>query len=457
MIKKTLGEVESLVNGRELLDKYKNLTINGVSTDSRNIEAGNLFFPLKGENFDGHEFATMAMDKGAIAIVASEKLDLDLPIIYVNDTGLALQDLARAYIEEVNPFVLGITGSNGKTSTKDIIASILARKYKTHKTKGNFNNTIGLPLTILDMDSDTEMLVLEMGIDHFGEMDILSKIARPNIGLITNAGEAHLDDLGTKENVARAKMEFLTNMKENPVYFYFKDDENLENLSSTVPENIQKISFGLADSSDYMAEIDHLSHKGSYIKMPRLSNKPFFIPLIGKHQAYNVAAALAVADFLKISEEDIRLGLENVEATGMRNEIKTNGKLTILDDSYKSNPSSLLAALETLYSLDGYDQKIAILGDMLGIGDDIEQMHRDIGRLIDEKQIDYIIGIGYYSEYIIWEAEERFGQARLIHFEEKPDNIVEVVNKIRKNNPIILVKASRPLELDTIVADLLED
>ncbi len=457
MIKKTLGDIAQILGSESLNDVDKNIIIEGVSTDSRNVGENQLFIPLVGDNFDGHDFIDSALANGAKAVISSKDLGANIPTIRVEDTLLALQDLARAYIKEIDPFIISVTGSNGKTSTKDILSSILSRKYKTHKTQGNFNNYIGLPLTILSMDEDVEIAILEMGIDHFGEMDMLSKIANPNIGIITNAGEAHLDDLGTTENVARAKMEFLNNMQEDASYFYFKDDLNLDNLAVNVANDIQTLTYGTYDEADFKVEIDKITDKGSYFYIKSLSDEPFFVSLIGEHQVYNAAAAVSVANFLELSEEDIRFGLENVQATGMRNEIKTNSKLTILDDSYKSNPSSLKAALNTLYSLHGYDQKIAIIGDMLGIGDDIEAMHREIGKLVSENDLDYIIGIGYYSEYIIWEAEDRFGKNRLMHFEEKPNNIKDIVYPLLKENPIILVKASRPLELDTIVRDLLEE
>lgn len=457
MIKKTLGDIAQILGSESLSDVDKSIIIEGVSTDSRKVGENQLFIPLVGDSFDGHDFIDSALANGAKAVISSKELGPNIPTIRVEDTLLALQDLARAYIKEIDPLIISVTGSNGKTSTKDILSSILSRKYKTHKTQGNFNNYIGLPLTILSMDKYVEIAVLEMGIDHFGEMDMLSKIANPNIGIITNAGEAHLDDLGTTENVARAKMEFLNNMQDDASYFYFKDDLNLDNLAVDVADDIQTLTYGTYDEADFKVEIDKITDKGSYFYIKSLSDEPFFVSLIGEHQVYNAAAAVSVANFLELSEEDIRFGLENVQATGMRNEIKTNSKLTILDDSYKSNPSSLKAALNTLYSLHGYDQKIAIIGDMLGIGDDIEAMHREIGKLVSENDLDYIIGIGYYSEYIIWEAEDRFGKDRLMHFEEKPNNIKDIVYPLLKENPIILVKASRPLELDTIVRDLLEE
>ncbi len=454
MISKTLGYVAKALN-LEIKNEYKDITFNGVSTDSRTIKKGQLFIPLKGENFDGQNYIKEAFNKGASACLYMDKKPKDYPCLKVEDSLLALQALAKYYLEDVSPFTIGITGSNGKTSTKDILYSIISREYKTHKTKGNFNNYIGLPLTILDMEEDCEFVILEMGIDHFGEMDLLSSIARLNLGIITNAGEAHLDDLETPLNVAKAKMEFIDNMKENSTYFYFKDDINLDKLANDL-DNIKVLSYGTNPSSSYQFKILELTDKGSYFSMDKVSKDKLFINLIGKHNVYNAAGAAAIAKFLNIKETNIIKGLKEVEATGMRNELKKASNFTILDDSYKSNPTSLKASLETMYSLKGYSRKILVVGDMLGIGDDIENMHREIGKIINENEVDYIIAIGYYSEYIIWEAEDRYPEKRLFHFEEKPDDIAKFIQEFIIDDSLILVKASRPLELDTIVRDLLE-
>lgn len=445
--------------GFDLEERFYDLLITGVSTDSRNIKKGQLFIPLVGDNFDGHKFIDSAIESGASAVVsqkARKSDNKDIPTIFVDDTLKALQKLAQSYIEEISPKIISITGSNGKTSTKDILASLLATQYKTHKTSANFNNHIGVPLTILEMEEDVEVAVIEMGISDFGDMAELSTIAKPDAGIITNVSGVHLDDLLNTGNVARAKMEFLDNLTADGLYLYFKDDEVLDEEAGKISGDFRIQTFGESKDSDFIIEDMKISSEGCRFRIASLMDDEFFLPMIGKHQIYNATAAIAMAKEFKVSLENIIKGLKQVDATGMRNELIKGERFTILDDSYKSNPDSLNAALNTLYSLDGYSQKVAIIGDMLGLGDEIEFIHRDLGREIDADKIDMIIGIGYYSEYIIWEAEERFGKDRLLHFEEKSDEMIDKIKSVIKDNAIVLVKASRPLELDTVVRDLLK-
>lgn len=459
MISKNLKQIEKMCLGSDLDKRFADISINGVSTDSRNIKKGQLFIPLVGDNFDGHKFIQSAIESGAAAVLSSETIEnsnKDIPTVFVEDTLLGLQSLAQSYIEEISPKIISITGSNGKTSTKDILASLLATQYKTHKTSGNFNNHIGVPLTILEMDTDVEVAVIEMGISDFGDMAELSNIAKPGGGIITNISGVHLDDLLNTENVAKAKMEFLDHLSPGGLYLYFKDDEVLENAAKDLHGDYRVQTFGESEDSDFSIKDIEVSSNGSKFKIPSLMEDEFFLPMIGKHQVYNASAAIAMAIEFDISLDNIVKGLGEIDATGMRNELVKGERFTILDDSYKSNPDSLNAALNTLYSLDGYSQKIAIIGDMLGLGDEIEFIHRDLGKSIDPDKIDMIIGIGYYSEYIIWEAEEKFGKDRLMHFEEKSKEMIKEIKSIIKDNALVLVKASRPLELDTVVKDLLE-
>lgn len=443
----TLGQLADILHG-EIIDKYRNLKFKAVDIDSRKIKKGQLFIPLKGENVDGHKFIEDVLKLGAYSL--SEK-EIAGPVIKVKNTEKALQDMAKYYAEKINPFTIAISGSNGKTSVKDITASILSQFGKTHKTQGNFNNHLGLPLTILNMDKNTKYAVIEMGISNFGDMDLLSKIIKPDIGLITNATEAHLDDLVNRENIAKAKMEMIANFKADGPFIYCIDDDVLEEMAKAV--KINKISYGTKANADYRITNIKLGENTSSFK---INQEEFEINLIGSHQILNATGAIVIALEMGLDLEKIKKGLIKAEITGMRNELKKAGDFTILDDSYKSNPSSLKMALDTMYNLEGYSQKIVILGDMLGIGDEVETYHREIGKIINEDEIDIIIGIGYYSEYIIWEAEDRFGSERLYHFEEKPKDIAEI-KKLIKPNSLILVKASRPLELDTIVKDLLEE
>ncbi len=457
MIQKTLKEIESMCLGSDLNEEFNNIIITGVTIDSRNVNKGELFIPLVGDNFDGHKFIKSAIENGAAGVLSSKILeDKTIPTISVSDTLIALQELAKSYIEEISPKIIAISGSNGKTSTKDILASLLSTEYKTHKTAGNFNNHIGVPLTILEMDGDEVFAVIEMGISDFGDMTELSQIAKPDAGIITNVSGVHLDDLLNTENVAKAKMEFLKNMSPNGLYLYFEDDQVLDNAAKDLDGDYKVQTFGKKENSDFLIEDIRITSEGSLFKLSNLIEDKFFLPMIGEHQIYNATAAIGMAKEFGISLDNIKRGLGEIEATGMRNELIKGERFTILDDSYKSNPDSLNAALNTLYSLDGYSQKIAIIGDMLGLGDEIEFIHRELGQKMDPNKLDMIIGIGYYSEYIIWEAEAKFGKDKLLHFEEKSEDMIEKIKSVIQEDALVLVKASRPLELDTVVRDLLK-
>lgn len=231
MIKRQLSAIKQMANNAELKEEFEKITIEGVTTDSRNVRKGNLFVPIIGEKFNGHDFVEKAFENGAHASLWSRSVPnppQDKPLIIVDDTLAALQQIASHYLLEVNPKVVGITGSNGKTTTKDMIASVVGTRYRVHKTKGNFNNHIGLPLTILDMPEDTEVAVLEMGMNAKGEIELLSSIARPDIAVITNIGDAHLQDLGSREGIAEAKLEIIKGLKENGTLIYHGDEPLLK-------------------------------------------------------------------------------------------------------------------------------------------------------------------------------------------------------------------------------------
>ncbi len=456
MIACDLNKIASMSGGSLISKKYNDITIEGISTDSRTIGSDNLFVPLMGENFNGHEFIQNVIDKGVKASLWSKNEaipDIDFPFILVEDTLIGLQTLASSYLKTVSPKVIGITGSNGKTSTKDILASLLKTQYKTHKTKENFNNGIGVPLTILSMKDDTEMLVLEMGMDNFGQIELLTRIAPPDAAIITNIGEAHLEGLKTPENIAKAKLEILRGLKLGKLFVYYGDDSMLKSEVEMIASHHEVKSFGIDDFNDYQAEILFINENGDsfYLKEPK--SEEFFLPMLGEHQVLNATAAIAIARYFGISFENIKKGLLTVEKTGMRNEmVKCNG-FTILDDSYKSNPASVRAAMNTLYSINGYSQKMVILGDMLGLGDDEIQMHRDIGSTINENNIDYLFTIGEFGKYIYESAKSNFPKDKTMHFDDK-DALVKKVKETAKNNALILVKASRPLAMEEVVAKL---
>lgn len=456
MISCTLSEIEEMSGGDSLDSKYRDVFINGVSIDSRTIESDNLFIPLIGENFNGHEFIQNVIDKDIKAVIWDRKeniADVDLPIILVDNTTEALQTLASAYLEKVAPKVIGITGTNGKTSTKDILAAILKTQYKTHKTKGNFNNGIGLPLTILDMEIDTEMIVLEMGMDNFGQIELLTQIAPPDASMIANIGVAHLDDLITRENIAKAKLEILEGLKEDKLFLYYGDDPMLKSEVEKIKSNHEIKTFGVEDFNDYQPEVISMEETGNLFRLKVPKTEELFIPMLGGHQVLNATAAIVIAQYFGVSFENIKEGLLNVEKTGMRNELVKCDKFTILDDSYKSNPESVRAALNILYTIKGYGQRIAVLGDMLGLGDGVIDMHIEIGSEINDKNIDYLFTIGEFGKYIYESAKSNFSADNIFHFNDK-DKLVEKIKEVAGENSLILVKASRALAMEEVVEKL---
>lgn len=456
MIVRNLSEIEKMCEGSLVSEEFKDTQIRDISTDSRSINNENLFIPLVRENFDGHEFIQQAIAKGASASLWSKDIPLpkeDFPFILVEDTTKALQELARSYLSEVSPKVIGITGSNGKTSTKDILASLLKTQYKTHKTKGNFNNGIGVPLTILAMSEDTEMIVLEMGMDNFGQIELLTSIAPPDAAVITNIGAAHLEGLKTPENIAKAKLEILRGLKRDKLFLYYGDDRMLKSQVEMVESQHEIKSFGMDISNDYQPEILFINESGDTFQLKEPKSEELFLPMLGEHQVLNATAAIAIARYFGISFENIKKGLLSVEKTGMRNELVKGNGFTILDDSYKSNPASVRAALSTLYSITGYAQKIAVLGDMLGLGDDEIDMHREIGEEIKSDKIDYLFTIGEFGKYIYETAEENFSSDKIFHFDDK-DKLVEKVKEVTEKDALVLVKASRPLAMEEVVEKL---
>lgn len=461
MIKKTLKEIEDFSQGIGLLDKFYTRMICGVSTDSRSIKAGNLFIPLLGDNFDGHKFLNKAIENGALGTLWQKDIpmpDIDFPFILVQDTLLALQVLAKNYRNSLkNLKVIGITGSNGKTSTKDILDGILSAKYKTKKTLGNLNNHIGLPLTLLSLDEETEISIVEMGTDAFGQIETITNIANPNMAMITNIGASHLDLLGTKENVGRAKFEILSGLKKNGLFIYNKDDIVLEKIIKEYKIDQKIINFGKKDSSDFKIELLNESIDGIYFNIIENNIKhSLHIPLIGRHNIYNAAASIVVARELNMDYETIQKGLYNIDSTGMRNEIIKKDNFTILNDAYKSNPDSLLAALDTLYSIEGYKHKAVVLGDMLDLGEDIDKFHREIGPKIDSLKVDKIFTIGQLGKLIGQSALANFKKENIYHCENKEALTSTILEEIEKDT-LILVKASRTVALEDVINGLIKD
>ena len=320
MINVTLEQIKNWIDC-EIDEKHLKKTINGVSIDSRKINEGALFIPFKGENVDGHRFITQALNDGAGAVF-SEKENKHSegnqgPIIWVEDTLIALQQLAKAYLNHVNPKVIAVTGSNGKTTTKDMIESVLSTEFKVKKTQGNYNNEIGMPLTLLELDEDTEISILEMGMSGFHQIELLSHIAQPDIAVITNIGESHMQDLGSREGIAKAKFEITTGLKTNGIFIYDGDEPLLKPHVNQV-KNAKLISIGLNSDSTYTCHMNDVKNEGIHFTINQKEH--YHLPILGTHNMKNAAIAIAIGHELGLNETIIQNNIHNVQLTAMRME-----------------------------------------------------------------------------------------------------------------------------------------
>lgn len=452
MLNLTLKEIAEYSNGSLNNSDFADEIIDIISIDTRTLEKNDMYMPIVGEHFDGHTFIDKAIEKGAKAVFSQNDVyqNMGFPIIYVDDTSEALKVLAKNYRDTLDTKIIGITGSNGKTSTKDLIANIVSKKYKITKTKGNLNNQIGLPRTILDIEKDTEISVVEMGTDSFGEIEILSNIASPNIAIITNIGDSHLEILKTKENIAKEKLHILDGLAEDGVFVYNLDDPILTSEFEKLNYTGKTITYGQNPEADYKITVLESSNTGSLFKV---NDEVYHVTTIGGHQIYNATVAIVVSELLGISDQVIKDALMENTSSAMRTELMNLDGFDILNDSYKSNPQSLLSALDTLKILNGYNKKIAILGDMLELGEDEEELHRKIGQEIDTDEIDYLLLYGPLSKHIYEETVDRFPEGRVLFFETKED-LVDQAKFIISKGDIILVKASRSMRLEEIVESL---
>ncbi len=375
----TLKNIAKACNGK-LYNYYpeQDKEVSGVVLDSRQIEEGYLFIATKGENVDGHSFIGQVFAKGAAGVVCEKEPDEGAgTFILVENSFQALKDIAGFYRENLTLPVIGITGSVGKTSTKEFVASVLETKYNVLKTAGNFNNEIGLPLTVLKIREEHEAAVLEMGISDFGEMHRLSRIARPNICVLTNIGQCHLENLKSREGILKAKSEIFDFMDEDGAVCLNGDDDMLRTIESV--RGRKPVTFGMtAENMVYGDEIENRGLLGSSASI-HLGDKSFCaeIPLPGEHMVYNALAAASVGSLMGLTEEEIVKGIRAVKPVGGRsNRMQLKDKI-VIDDCYNANPVSMCAALDLLSTAPG--RKVALLGDMFELGEKEREMHSQVG------------------------------------------------------------------------------
>ena len=423
----------------------------GVTIDSRKVEKDFLFVAINGERFNAHKFIPDTIEKGALCVVSHEDLgDTDYPYILVEATGQALLDIAKLYRDSFDVKVVGITGSVGKTSTKEMIASVLAQKYNVHKTQGNFNNECGLPLTIFEMNEEHEVSVLEMGINHFSEMRKLSTVASPDICVITNIGVAHLEFLKTREGIMQEKTQMFQDMKAGGSVVLNGDDPLLSTIGPV--KGSDPIFYGLDQDKNevYATDVEPLGLKGTSctIHLPEGSFS-CVVPIPGIHMVSNALAGTAVGSKLGLTTEEIKRGIESLPSIPGRNNIIQTDHLILLDDCYNANPVSMKASLDVLNM--GIGRKVAVLGDMGELGPDYAALHRSVGEYAAEIGIDLVCAIGPMSKEIAEGAAS--DGTKSLWFETKADFLAQTKDILKKGDNV-LIKASHGMEFPEIVEAL---
>lgn len=466
-LKNIAAACEGTLYGEELV-KEQGKEAAGVVIDSRLAEPGYVFIATKGERVDGHSFIPQVFEKGALAVICEVLPEpLPGPCILVKDSFQALREVAEYYRKQLTIPIVGVTGSVGKTSTKEFIAGVLSEKYNVLKTEGNFNNEVGLPLTVLRLRESHEAAVLEMGISHFGEMHRLSKIARPDICVMTNIGQCHLEFLGDRDGVLKAKSEMFDFRNPEGMICVNGDDDKLATLKSVWGERL--LTFGKAESNDFHA--GKVRSKGLFgstmdligalpsaeLQIPDVHIREISLPLPGEHMVYNALAAAAVASCLGLTGEQIRKGIASVQAVGGRSNLIRCAESTLIDDCYNANPVSMKAALELLQYAEG--RRVAVLGDMFELGENEDKLHRQVGAYAAEGRADVLVCVGALSKYMYEGAEEvrqKKDFSMELYYMETREELLEKLDQIKKPGDTILLKASHGMGFAEVVTRLQE-
>lgn len=448
----------------ELLVGNKDTVLENFKKDTREVEQGNTYVGIKGENFNGSDFFEKAFEAGASACIVQdieisenilEKYN-DKVIIKVKDCIEALQKIARYKREGYDIPVIGITGSVGKTSTKDIIASVMAQKYKVVKTEGNYNNHIGVPLTILRL-KDHNAAVVEMGMNHLGEISKLTNIAKPTMSVITNVGTSHIGELGSRENILKAKLEILEGMKEDAPLAINNDNDMLHNWYMVNKNKRKILTFGIENESDIMAKNIVASDDGSKFTV-NIEGKDYDVEINvgGKHFIINSLCAICVGLQNNIEIEKIIEGIKEFKLTKRRMEIRDGIKDSkVINDSYNASYDSMKAAIEYLGEIKA-NKKIAVLGDMLELGSYEKELHEKVGEEVYKNKIDILVTVGERAKYIANKAKELgMCEDKIFVFDTK-DEAVGLLKNIIEENDYILVKASNSMKFDEIVNKITE-
>ena len=449
MDKVKLTEIAKVMDSAVISD----IEISEISIDSRNITPGCLFFAIIGENFDGHDFVRSALDMGAAAAVCSRPIEgLDKPVIMVKDTHLALIKLAAYNRAQFDIPVVGLTGSVGKTTTKNMIAAVLGTQYNTLATEGNLNNDIGVPRMCLRLNSQNDAAVLEMGMSGFGEISLLTRIVQPTIGLITNIGVSHIEKLGSREGILRAKLEILDGMKPSAPLVLNGDDDMLVRGRNALSRDV--ILYGINNpdvdcrATDIVQTMDGISFKLTY----KGRTHDIQLPVIGMHNVYNAMAAFVCGVLADVPARLCVEGLRNYVPDAHRQKIVRKGDLTFIEDCYNASPDSISASLRVMKDMECTGRRVAVLGDMLELGDYSRKAHHECGEYVAANDVDILLAYGSNAIYYI----EGAGAAVKSRLYDDKNALAEDLADMLRPGDVVLFKASRGMKLEDVIVRMYE-
>jgi UDP-N-acetylmuramoyl-tripeptide--D-alanyl-D-alanine ligase len=454
-------EIATAVQAQRL-NAAASIVPSGYSIDSRTLASGECFIAIRGPNFDGHEFIGAALERGAALVIACSDtksvIEADWPVIRVDDTLVALQQLASFTRRKWGKTVVAITGSTGKTTTKEMTSLLLQARFRIFKSAGNFNNDFGLPLSILKLAEEHEIAVLELGMSRAGEIQRLSRIAEPNLGVVTNVRPVHLENFQSMQGIALAKRELIENLPADGVAVLNNDDRRVRKFGRVFPGKV--LTFGVEAAAAYRAsEIRSLGLEGQEFRLDhKAQGHRLLLPLIGEHNVHNALPAIAVAHHLGIGFETIRQSLIALRPTSGRGELlRFHDGFAVLNDSYNSNPAAMEAVIAFLKTLTGFKRKILVAGEMLELGPDAEQFHRDCGKLAAAARIDRIVGVRGLAEFITRAAQEQGRLPAETPFFADSATAGEWLTREVVAGDFVLVKGSRGVRTEKVIEILRRD
>lgn len=456
-----LMDIVKAVYAIDYTAKNRNIEIDNVEFDSRKVKANTLFVPLTGGETDGHDYVKQAIKNGATAVLWSREQILaptdQIACVFVDDTLEAMQQLAKYYRQVLNPIVIGITGSNGKTTTKDMTANALTAKYRVHKTQGNYNNEIGLPYTLLQMPEDTEVVVCEMGMSEFKEIELLSQIAQPDIAAITLIGESHLEYLGSRQGIAQAKMEILSGLKESGLFIYPANECLIRDNLASYGDRFNYLNFGFDSVDDvYATQLVEEADK-TFFRTNLDPNIICRIPVMGAYNVSNALIALSIAKQLEVPIEQAIFQLAQFELTANRLEwLETKQGARLLNDAYNASPTSMKAVLKSFASvaLAGKGHRIAVLGDIRELGSDSRNYHRSLKAAIDSDKISKVYLFGSEMKFLYEELKDIYPKDHLTYIESNHDLLVKRLESDITAEDILVIKSSFGVDLLKVVTAL---